>query len=148
MVCFECAGFWRWHHKPLQPTTHDSQGFSMNKQTWPLLSHMCSCKNILHIHRLTVASLIQAALLARATTIICTFKGKGSPPAHTGLWGQRTLPAIAWEKTCSQYRILKAHHCLVVVGSSHIAEVLSFCPPLKIHIFLACFYFYFFASSQ
>lgn len=66
--------------------------------------------------------------LGRGYHLLCTCRGRGSPPAHIGLWGQSPLPAIAPEKTCSWYQILKEHHCLVVVGSSHIAGTLSLCP--------------------
>lgn len=84
----------------------------------------------------------------RGCHLFCACRGRGSPSAHTGLWGQSPLPAAAPGKTCSWYWILKEHHCLAVVGSSHIAGALSLCPPPKICNFLASFYIHFFAVSR
>lgn len=57
----------------------------------------------------------------RGCLLLCPCRGRGIPPAHTGLWGQSPLPATAPGKTCSGTNP-KRTSLPGVVGSSHIAE--------------------------
>lgn len=87
------------------------------------------------------------ALLAGAATFFVLIKA-GKPICPHRALGTEPTACYCSREDCSWYRILKEHHCLVVVGSSHIAGAFSLCPPLKLCNFLASFYIYSFAVSR